>query len=282
MKSHRKRVAAFVCAILFLLGCAPAHAQESKPLHVLLIGIDTADSDAQGRSDTMMLAQIQPSTGQIRLVSFLRDLYISIPGHGKTRLNAAYMYGGEALLKQTLEKQFGVSIDRYATVHFSTLVDVIDQLGGVDIDLTEAERKHLNKLLRDGGNQNLQLEDSGVQHLNGRQALAYSRIRKIDSDFQRTARQQALLQALLEPLSQKGVFSLTRLAISLLGEVQTDLSLSDIAALAPMLSHRDALQIETAHVPFDGAYTDETINGMMVLVPNLERNRQKLQDFLAP
>ena len=280
MKQTVKRIAALVAAVLLWFSGTPALAEEST-LNVLLIGVDTAEEGAAGRSDTMMLAQISPQSGQVKLVSFLRDLYVSIPGHGKTRLNAAYMYGGEKLLKETLESLFDVRVDRYATVHFSTLVDVVDQLGGVEIELSEAERKHMNKLLKDAGNANLQLSESGAQRLNGRQALAYSRIRKIDSDFQRTSRQQTLLQAMLQPLSGMGAFSLMRLAVSLIRQVDTDCTLGDLATLSPLFSRMGSLKLETAHVPFDGAYSDETVQNMMVLVPNLDRNQRKLREFLA-
>ena len=83
------------------------------------------------------------------LTSVLRDLYVPIPGYGRARLNAAYFPGGETLLKETLTKNFGITIDRTVTVHFSALADMVDDLGGIEIDITEEERRHLNKLLKD-------------------------------------------------------------------------------------------------------------------------------------
>ena len=269
-----KRIAALLAAILILVTSAVA-----EEMNVLLIGLDTEESP--GRSDTMLLARIQPEEGRVQLISFLRDLYVPIPGHGSTRLNAAYFYGGEALLRQTLQENFGVSIHRSATVRFSTLKWLVDELGGVTVDVTDDERKHMNKLLKAGGNGHMQLPESGTQLLNGPQALAYSRIRKLDSDFQRTKRQQRVLTALLPPMSQKGVFALTRLAIALMGQVDTDMTLADLATFAPLLTQLDSLTIETAQVPFEGAYQDATVDGMMVLKPDLKKNRQLLADFLA-
>lgn len=265
-----KRIAALLAAILLLVTSAMA-----EEMNVLLIGLDTEEN--AGRSDTMLLIRIRPEEGQVQLVSFLRDLYVPIPGHGRNRLNAAYFYGGDALLRQTLQENFGVTIHRSATVRFSTLKWLVDELGGVTVDVTEAERKEMNRLLSASGD--APLAESGTQLLSGPQALAYSRIRKLDSDFQRTRRQQEVLLALLPPVSRKGVFALTRLAIALMGQVDTDMTLADLATLAPLLSHLDSLTIQTAQVPFAGAYQDATVDGMMVLEPDPDKNRRLLREF---
>ena len=242
----------------------------------------------------MMLARIDPDAGTVRLASFLRDLYVSIPGHGRDRLNAAYFYGGEALLRQTLEENFGVSIDHTVTAHLPKVyqmlgvylaVTAVDLLGGVEADITEAERKQLNKILEDYNRQvglaadDGLLETAGEHLLNGRQALSYCRIRKIDSDFQRTGRQQQVVESAADRLKEMGLVDLLKLAVTLLDEVETDLTLAELAALAPLL-RCETLDVQGSHVPFDGAYTDETINGMMVLTPDLSANRSQLKRFL--
>ena len=283
MKRLFQRTAALLCAALMLLAVTPARAEESVPFTVLLIGVDT--SGRAGRSDVMMLASVDPQAGRIRLASFLRDLYVSIPGHGRDRLNAAYFYGGEALLLRTLEENFGVSVDHTVTAHFPTLVTAVDLLGGVEADITEAERVQLNKILEDYNRQvglaadDGLLETAGEHLLNGRQALSYCRIRKIDSDFQRTGRQQRLIQSAAERLKAMNLLALLKLAVTLLDEVETDLTLADLAALAPLLGC-DTLDIQGAHVPFDGTYADETVGGMMVLTPDLAANRSQLRRFL--
>ena len=278
---NRRRLCILAVLLICLLsGFAHAHAQETA-MNVLLIGVDSAAEGQRGRSDVMMLARIRPEQGTVHLVSFLRDLYVSIPGVGKTRLNAAYHYGGEEMLVKTLEKTFGISVDRTATVHFSLLADLVDQLGGVEIDVTEAERRHLNKLLLDYGGTVPDVTEPGLQRLSGLQALTYSRIRKIDSDFQRTSRQQTVIAAMLREMSGMGKWPLFRLAVSNMSKVQTDFTLGDLYRLAPMMGKLDELTITTAHVPFEGTYTDETINGMMVLKPNLEKNQKLLKTFLT-
>lgn len=282
-----RRLAALLCALLLLMSLAPAQAEEPDSLNVLLIGVDTDDTAKAGRSDAMLLAQIRPETGDVRLVSFLRDLYVAIPGHGKTRLNAAYFYGGEKLLRQTLEKAFGVRIDRAVTVHFAQLAELIDRAGGVNLEVEKRELAQLNDIIKRYNKRtgaavmNGLVEQAGMQRLSGKQALSYSRIRKIDSDFARTSRQQKVLMALFDQVQSLSPLKQAALAVSALGLVETDLSLGDVSRLMPLARKRGGVEIRSAHVPFDGAFGEETISGMMVLTPNLERNRQKLHRFLT-
>lgn len=280
-----KRLTALACAAMLLLISAPAaRAREAESLNVLLIGVDQSAPGTRGRSDTMMLARVEPSTGSIRLVSFLRDLYVPIPGLGKTRLNAAYQHGGETLLKEALAQNFDLSVDHTVTVNFSVLSDLVDQVGGVELDIEEKERKALNAMIReynaDYGLSGGEIMESGTQVLDGRQALCYSRLRKIDSDFQRTSRQQRVLEGLLHQLSSLSKWQLLRLAVQNLSRVETDLTFGDLVSLAPMLTAGNGLSLECTHVPFDGTYQEDTIHGMMVLVPDLSACRSKLRRFL--
>ena len=275
MVRHFQRLSALVLVLLLFSGAACA---QTQPLNILLIGVDTAHAETNGRSDAMILVRADPSAGSIRMVSFLRDLYVSIPGVGSTRLNAAYHHGGEALLRQTLSNHFDVSIDRTVTVHFSLLTELVDRLGGVEIELTERERGALNAMIKDAGSSET-VQSAGRQTLNGRQALCYSRIRKIDSDFQRTTRQQTLIAAILARMNSLSQWELLKLALAYLPRVDTDLTLMDIRTLLPLAVHLDEVTLHSAQVPFPGTYSEETINGMMVLKPDLKRCRTLLQDF---
>lgn len=286
MKLHFVRAfTALLAAILLCAYLMPAQA-ETAAMNILIIGVDSSPQGQRGRSDAMMLMRIDPHSGSVRLASFLRDLYVSIPGVGKTRLNAAYHYGGEALLKETLESCFGVTIDRTVTVRFSTLIDMIDQIGGVEIDISEKERGHFNDIVNDynrsyglsGGT----VTEAGTHRLNGKQALCYSRIRKIDSDFQRASRQQRVIAAMLTSISSLPKWDLLRLAMSNIGQLDTDLALRDVMALMPMAGKLKELDVQAMNIPFVGAFSEETIDGMMVLKPDLSACRSKLQAFLSP
>lgn len=282
----KKRMAAFLAGLCVLCLLAGAALGEESALNLLLIGTDTYEEDAAGRSDAMLLMRIEPKSKEVRLVSFLRDLYVPIPGCGSTRLNAAYYFGGEELLKTALSKNFGVSVDRTVKVNFSLLADVIDWMGGVELEVSPQELTALNDVLRSynrkmglGVTHGL-LENSGLQRLDGKQALSYSRIRKLDSDFKRVGRQQAVLQAMGRQMKELSFFQLARLATLCLGKVRTDLTLADINRLLPLLGGEEEIRLSAACVPFEGTYTDETVNGMQVLKPDLSRNRRKLQSFL--
>lgn len=280
------RRAAALALTLCLMAISPARGEEAASMNILLIGLDTFSQEAAGRSDVMLLARVKPGSREIKLVSFLRDLYLPVPGCGQTRLNAAYYFGGEKLLKTALQNNFGLKVDKTITVNYTLVTQLIDLLGGVEVEVTEAEWKPLNDILK-GYNQKLGLgathgllKSPGLQTLDGKQALSYSRIRKPDSDFARTGRQQTVITAALKRLRQMDFFTLARAAYACLGQVKTDLTLGDLNALLPLLTEGDALEVLTARVPFDHTFTDETINGMQVLKADIQRNARKLEAFL--
>ncbi len=279
-----RSLAALCCAVVMLLAALPARA-EADTLNILLIGEDAAREGQNGRSDTMMLAQIDPENGQVRLVSFLRDLYVPISGHGATRLNAAYVYGGEELLCQTLTHLFGVRIDRTAAVDFESMAALIDKMGGVELEITEAERKALNGILASYCKErNLTarwVETSGLVRMSGLQALSYSRVRSLDSDFMRVSRQQQVLTALLRQAAALDAISLAGLAVECMGSVETDLTLADLIGLLPLLSQLEGLELRTARVPFDGTCRDVQVDGMWVLDADIGQNARLLSEFLT-
>lgn len=280
----KRRLVACVLLICLCLNMTAALGA-AEPMDLLLIGVDGYGEDSVGRSDAMVLLRIDPQRKDVRMVSFLRDMYVPIPGHGKTRLNAAYFYGGEALLKKTLAAAFDVNIDHTATVNFSMLEELIDQLGGIDIDVTEAELPYLNDVLmaynkKTGLSPKYELvTTAGEQRLSGKQALSYSRIRKLDSDFKRAGRQQTVIKAMLTQLKELDFFSLARLVAGQLNKVRTDLSLWDINALLPLVTAGEELTLRSAQAPFPGTFNDETINGMQVLNADLKQNARKIAAF---
>lgn len=261
---------------------------DAKRLRVLLIGTDAYQPDDAGRSDTMLLVQVDLETGALKMVSFLRDLYVAIPGHGKTRLNAAYVYGGAPLLAQTLGVSFGAWADRYVAVNFSLMVTVVDRMGGITVAVSEAERKQLNSILKFYNRKNgfrekdQLLSEAGTQRLSGKQALCYSRIRKIDSDFQRVNRQRKVLEGIYARLRELDALSLAALATELFGQVATDMTLSDVVGLVPVLLRMDGVTFESLTVPVQGGYHSDVIRGSDVLVPDLAENEAKIEAFLQP
>ncbi|MBE5815258.1 MAG: LytR family transcriptional regulator [Clostridiales bacterium] len=278
-----KRLTALLCAALMLLAALPARAGEAETLNILLIGEDAAREGRNGRSDTMMLVQIAPESGAVKLVSFLRDLYVPIEGHGTQRLNAAYVHGGEALLRQTLTGLFGVRIDRTAKVDFAAMAALIDRLGGVELEISETERRALNEILeaycRERALPYAPVETAGTVRLTGPQALSYSRVRSPDSDFVRVSRQQQVLTALLRQAMALEPVELIGLAVMCMNSIETDLGLSDLLTLLPLMD-RD-IDLAAAHVPFEGTCRDLQVDGMWVLESDIAENKKRLHAFLA-
>lgn len=241
-------------------------------INILLVGQDSR-TGARERSDTMVVASINPETGKISLISFMRDLYVQMPeGYMDNRLNSAYANGGFPFLYEALQKNFGIACKGGFEVNFDGFKGVIDTLGGVDIKLTAAEAKYI-------GNGCVE----GMNHLDGEKALTYSRIRYIDSDFYRTQRQRTVLMALFDKIKGSDMNTLLDLANTLLPMMKTDMSNTQIVSLlmklAPNLSGMDVSQYR---IPQDGAYYDATIRGMMVLVPDLAKNQIYLRDTCLP
>ncbi len=227
-------------------------------INILLVGQDRREGQGRQRSDSMILCSFNPETNQLSMISFLRDLYVQIPGYSDNRLNAAYVFGGFPLLKNTLYQNFGVTVDGCVEVDFNGFKTAIDLVGGVDIELTAAEAK----IVGDGAT-------AGVCHLDGAHALSYARIRKIDSDFNRTSRQRNVLNAVFKKVKNCSVSEILGLVDELLPIVTTDMSNGQITSLAVKYAPALAgLSIETHSVPPKGTYKHAMIRGMAVLVPD--------------
>ena len=279
-----------ICLVLAAALALPAAAEDTKEKAVfdlLLIGTDATTEEETGRSDAMVLVRLDAEAGEVRMISFLRDLYVCIPGHGRNRLNAAYAFGGAELLLSTLEENFGVRADGWAEVDFSRLTKVINRIGGVEADVSEAERRQLNGILmhynRAIGEEETDglLTEAGLLSLTGKQALCYSRIRKIDGDLQRTSRQREVLEAAFRKVTALDAWSLAVLALESLEAVKTNLSAWEIIRLIPLaLRARDAA-FTSMTVPMAGAWQDKTVNGMQVLAVDEAAVRAQVNAFLA-
>ena len=193
MKKLLCRAAAAALAIILLTGAVPKARAEDR-INILLIGLDRRPGLAGCRSDTVILCSCDPASGELDLISFLRDRYLPIPGRGSDRLNAAYAYGGRDLLKQTLAENFGIDVDGCVEVDFSQFAQIVDALGGVRLHLREDEAARIRSLVAGS------TVTGGEQLLNGEEALCFSRIRDLDpdGDQSRSRRQRSLLLGILD------------------------------------------------------------------------------------
>ena len=245
-------------------------------VNILLIGQDRRPGESRARSDTMILCTFNKHTKTLTMTSFLRDLYVEIPGYQDNRINAAYAAGGMSLLNETLKENFGIRIDGNIEVDFNQFAQIVDLLGGVTMELRQDEADVIN---RDAPG----TVSAGTQLLTGQQALAYARIRSLDADgdFSRTNRQRKVISALLDSYKNASLSTVLSLLDDILPMITTDMNDIKIIAYAtelfPMLSGAD---IVSQRIPADGSYSGKMINGMSVLVADMEASRQLLEDTL--
>lgn len=255
-----------------------------KVFNILLIGCDAREEGGRGRADSIILISINKESEQLIATSIMRDIYVEIPGHGNNRINAAYAYGGADLLVETVEKNFKIQIDRYASVDFFVFMDIVDQMGGVDLEISDEEFlvanayiNELNELLDEPYGTDW-LPGGGPHHLNGKQALGYSRIRYVgDADFERTKRQRAVLEQIFNKVKDYNLIELNTLLNIILPEVTTDLTEGEAITLALGMNAYKKYDLKQYRLPYDDTWRNMRIKGMSVLGIDFETNIQNLK-----
>ena len=273
-------------------------------VNILLVGIDTRDTDlseGMAHGDVQLILSLNKDDGSVKLTSILRDLYVTIPGYkNKNRINVSYARGGGELAMRTVNNNFDMNIEYYATINFYGLASIIDAIGGIDIELTKQEAAAINayikKNLKKGGYDN-QSEDyqrqdlekiDGVQHLDGVQAVMYARIRSIDNDFARTARQRKLLELLLSKIMQDmTIDKLLSLIETSMPYVETNVGLDTMLELARGLLNGGIIQraqngetlIDQHRIPMDETWKYDTTSGgsSVVVFRNTKRKTENIQ-----
>ena len=296
----RRLLAALVCIVL-LLGCGLAEGSvsqeewdaavqaESKSdkndwMNILLLGCDSYSKNTYSRSDSMIVLSVNAKAGQAKMTSLMRDTWIKTEGHKSRKLTELCAVGGPELTIQALNENFDLGIEKYMLISMEGIAEIIDLLGGLDLTITEAERKALNKGLFDlsGLSGMEQLKESGENvHLNGNQATAYARIRKIDSDYVRVERQRIVLLAMADKiLAGTNAAQLLTVVNVLMDYVDTNLSLVEIMSLAKVALKMDLDGIQETRIPADGTYESGTFGDVWCIKPNFEKNKSILHDFI--
>lgn len=251
---------------------------DSMVLNVLLIGSDSMSAGDGGRSDSMILLSLDARHKKIKLTSLMRDIWVTIPGHGQDRLNASYAFGGPQLTIETIAKNFGILVDRYAVVDFEGFLKIIDILGGVDLELTADECAYINKYSQDKHT----LRGSGIKHLTGLQALHYSRDRNsIGSDYDRTSRQRNLLRALVSQMKSANLAQITEVLAQIGPLVTTNFKTNEVSRMATHAMTYLKYPVEEFRLPTDDNVRNETYSGKMVLViNNTAKAKQDIYNFI--
>lgn len=269
--------------------------EDSKVLNVMLFGEDNARGQEFGRSDSMIMLSIDNRHKKLKMTSFQRDSYVYVDGYGYDKLTNAYAYGGPKLTIQTIESNFGIKVDRYAVVDYASFIDIIDVLGGIDLELSQEEIDYINYQLyknKQSDTRTTITDAPGKVHLTGQQALWYARNRGLDSseegigiagdDWDRTSRQRKLLETMFNDM--KGA-DLTQI-ISIVGKVgplvTTNLKKDEITALVSHSMTYLTYSVEQYTVPEEGQwyYMNDTPVGSVIAFSNLETQRKLFAEFV--
>ncbi len=242
--------------------------------NILLMGVDSRKEEADTRTDTMMLVSVNTLTREIVLTSFMRDLYVDIPGHKSGRLNSANVYGGPELLMDTIECNYNIDVDNYVLITFDVFKKLIDSVGGVPVDISEAEAKYMHGSYVDQP----QIKVGENQLLNGTEALWYCRIRKLDSDFYRTERQREVVSELVKKLTKTSPLKLYSAAKEIMPLIKTDLTKNEIMSLSStVLALYTGYELTQCRIPADDTWRFASRGGASVIVADEEKNTDVLK-----
>ena len=266
-------------------------ADESLPSdwsNILLLGSDSRNGKSYGRSDALLIASVNVKTGEVKLTSLMRDIWLDIPRKGEGKLNAALAYGGPTLAMKTVNEAFSMNITKYIFVDFIGFPYIIDKLGGIRLDIEKKELKYLNETIGDLNKSNYPkgtdfslLEEYGENtRLTGIQALAYARIRHADSDFQRTQRQRNVLMAIFKKVKSQGTLDLAGSAAAILPSVETNMPLSELLKIGGKIIGSDLDTLEELRIPIDDSYKSGTYGGAYAIRPDFEENIKALHEFI--
>ncbi|MDZ5470242.1 LCP family protein [Bacillus sp. 31A1R] len=241
--------------------------------NILLLGSDSRGEE-KARADTIMVARYHPDNGTYKLISFMRDTYLEIPGYGQGRINTAFLKGGPELVRETLKANFGLDLQYYAIVDFEGFVQLVDEAfpEGLEIDVEKRMSKNIGVTL-----------EPGLQRLDGKHLLGYVRFRQdAVGDFGRVERQQKVVKKIAEELTSiQSVPKLPKLVGVVTPFVNTNMDAADMVFIGKDFITSGNREISSLRVPVDGAWQNANINGASVLAIDVQKNREAIQGFIS-
>lgn len=263
--------------------------------NILLLGSDTRNIKKVSRTDTIIIASINTNDGRIKLISIMRDTIVPIPGHGDQKINSASYYGGPELTMKVVNENFKLNISKYVLVNFSGFREIVDTLGGIQLDVTKQEMDQVNGSLKEqgrllklskekwlAGEYDLKKYGADTQ-LDGLQALAYARIRHIDSDYQRTERQRKVIDAAIQKFrGSVSITQLMQLATSVWDYVQTNVDTFSAVGLAQTVLKSGIGKVTTGLMPITNTYVSEnrSSSGSALYDVDFAANAARLYKFI--
>ena len=267
-------------------------------INILLLGTDERSLNEAARTDTMIICSIHKETRKVKLTSIMRDIAVSYDDldehNGTYRINAANYFGGPEYAMKIVNECFGMNIEYYATVNFFGFQKIAQALGGITMDITKEEMNQINKYAvkqakaayaagideSDQINEYLTVYGEDTP-LNGRQTLAYARIRKIDSDFSRAERQRKVLVALMNKLKERSATEIIALGLSMFEHVTTNMDFDTVIDIAVGVLGSDFKDVESFRLPIADSYKQETRNEESMFYDcDWETNARELQNFI--
>ena len=255
-------------------------------VNIALFGIDSTDSTS-GRSDSIMVATLDPIHNKLKLTSFMRDSYVNIAGYGYDKLNHAYAYGGAPLSINTLNTNFGLNITDFVAVDFASLPKIIDSFGGITLTIEEDEVQYMNNYINHinsiDGTSSPNITSAGTQHVDGVQALAYSRIRYTSGgDFERTQRQRTVLTALFNEALNIPSSQYLNLITNLSQYITTSLDTNKILKLATKIGTMgiNGVSLEQERFPLDGYCEGSMIDGVYYLSFDAATTKNQVMNYI--
>lgn len=250
----------------------------NEVVNFVLLGSDSRNVNSMeaGRSDSIMIASINPIKKSINLVSIPRDTYVTVPGYGKTKINHAYAYGKEQLTLKTINSNFNLNITDYITIDFSGLKNVIDKVGGIELELSTQEKNYI-------GIKDDRLNQTGKIKLNGEEALKHSRNRTVGNDFTRASRQRDVMEALINKIASLEINQILDLSDDFLKEVKTNINVTSyIGLLTSILANKNEYlsNITSNQVPSNEYASGQMIDGVYYFVSDMEKAKNDLYNIL--
>lgn len=256
-------------------------------INILLVGLDGTNIEKGNRSDSMMILTIDKKNKNLKLTSLARDTYVDIPGYDTEKLTHAYAYEGINLLIETIEKNFNVDIDRYITVNFNSFIDIVDIIGGVEVEVTENDIEILNKYIKTSYNFDKKdnkepiqyINSPGIHKLNGYQALAFSRTRYQDSAYDRDARQREVIQSIINSINEQDLKSFIDIINIGIKNSKTNMKPGEIISIGyDIIKIKDK---EVRQLEFPVYKNGEIVEGKgWVIKWDKEKNLKILNDFI--
>ncbi|MGJ0906015.1 LCP family protein [Clostridium botulinum] len=254
-------------------------------INIAFLGLDRRKKDEPSRSDAIMIVSLDKIHKKVKVSSIMRDSYVDIEGHGKTKLNHAYAYGGPKLAIQTINATYKLNIRDFVSVDFYGLEKIIDTVGGVEIPVRSDELKYINTYMQETakiqGKSIQEVQNPGTQSLNGMQAVAYARIRYTSGgDYERTERQRTVLTAIMNKVKELGPTELPKVVTALLPNVESSLSSTEIMKMGTSVFSFGVENVEQQRFPLDDYCKGKLIDGVYYLLFDEEKTINQMHKYI--